>query len=235
MISKSLFLLVYLQYKAFFRNTLRGLKTWRGIFYTIITVGLISLWLSSQIISIIYMQKSKPPFPPETIKMFIPFGLLLYCVMNVVSQFGEKAIYFTPPEISHLFTGPFKRSELLLFKLFSSAINVIFVALMMSFFTMRFSHHFLALFIGAYLCLLFLQNFATLIILLKQIVVGTAYTRVRQSLLTFVGVLFIVGVWQISEQALALGIIESVKVFHESIPGKILLSLFVPFRECYDG
>src|SRR6476660_8693647 len=49
-----------------------------------------------------------------------PLILLLFLLLSVVSNWGEAAIYFPPAEVDFLFSAPFGRRELLLYKLTQS-------------------------------------------------------------------------------------------------------------------
>jgi len=85
------------------------------------------------------------------IRRYGALGLLGFCVLNLILASDERAVYFAPAEIEFLFSGPFRRRQLLLYKMVSGLFSSVLVALLMTFF---FAHHassFLPAFVGLFL------------------------------------------------------------------------------------
>src|SRR5712692_10068425 len=60
---------------------------------------------------------------PDKILTGGPAILIGYCLLNVVLSGGERAVYFSPAEVTFLFTAPFTRRQLLGYKV---AVSLLF-------------------------------------------------------------------------------------------------------------
>ncbi|MGC9329612.1 MAG: putative ABC exporter domain-containing protein, partial [Candidatus Hinthialibacter sp.] len=233
MISPSLVQLLRLRYKSRIRNTLRSLKTARGVLYFSIAAVFFLLWLGPQIMLAFHEQENESQlfFSPDAIEALLPLGLFAYGVMHVIMNLGGRAIYFTPAEIDFLFSAPFHRKELLLYKIFSNAMTLIFTSLFIAVFTFRFTHHFICAAVGFFLMINFMNHFSLAALLIKQIVTGFAYTRFRRIALGAAGLLLAAGCWQVAGYASSIGWIEAMQRFQSSLAGVIMIGVFVPFAK----
>ncbi|MBN2329133.1 MAG: hypothetical protein JXR73_18485 [Candidatus Omnitrophica bacterium] len=233
MISSSLVQLLRLRYKSRMRNTLRSVKTLRGALYFSIAAAVFLLWMAPQIILAFHEQENGNHnlFSTDAIEALLPFGLFAYCLLNVFLNLGEKSIYFTPAEIDFLFASPFHRKELLLYKILSNAMTLIFTSLFIAVFTFRFAHHFICVAAGFFLMINFMNQFSMTALLIKQIVTGFAYTRFRQIVLGAAGLLLAAGCWQMADYASSIGWIEAMRRFQSSLAGVIMIGIFIPFAK----
>ena len=163
------------------------------------------------------------------IESFLPFGLLLLCLSVLVTEISSKAVSFTPGETEFLFPGPFKRRELLLFKLFNSVVSILFMALIISIFIMRFSYHWMACFTGIFLCLIFIHLFSITAAFLRLTVLKHAYTQFRKYFLTTAVLVLAVVLWRTIDWALFWTPLLLAQAIRDSWIGCIVLAPFDTF------
>src|SRR4051794_19338727 len=113
--------LIFLHAKAVARRSVRGMGSVRGAVFLTIGVVAFALWLGSSLIAGAF----RPQTDPSQVRTFFPLWLLAICAMNLVTNAGERAIAFTPPEVDFLFPGPFTRRQLLGYKLLKSAAGAV--------------------------------------------------------------------------------------------------------------
>jgi len=121
-------------------------------------LGVFALWLVS-----LFLTEGTPAYTREKILEYGPVGLLLYCLLNVVSTSGERAVYFSPGEVNFLFPAPFGRRELLAYKLVLSFIFSLPTTLFMTFVFQIYAHSFTAAFVGLLLTFQFMQLFVIVV------------------------------------------------------------------------
>jgi hypothetical protein len=224
--NRALFKLMKLQARAGLRRSLRGVRTARGAAFFAIGLGVFLLWLGPTLISAVTMPRGG--VDPETVREFLPAGLLLACAGALLGS-GDKALAFTPAEVNFLFPGPFSRRSLLGYKTAKAAVGAATVGLLMSFAMRRFAQLWVGAFVGAFLSLMLVHLFTVCVVLIGQTVSAGAYTRGRR-----VALAVIVGVVALSlGPALASGTTADVTTlvhqFALSTPGRILLAPFYPF------
>ncbi len=197
MIHPALPFLIKMQGKSQIRRAIRSLKTWRGRLYFLVGIVVFSLWLGPQIFMAFSSNASEKAAP--YINAFMPFGLLFLCLMALVNELieaGSKVISFTPGETEFLFPGPFKRRDLLKYKIITSTKNLLFIAAFISIFTMRFTHSWLVCYLGILLTLLFVHFFSMTVAFLRLLLLESAYTPSRKRVLTVLGLFLFFGVWK---------------------------------------
>ena len=84
--NRSLWLLLMLTWKGKLRRTLRGLRSPRRAILTLVGLGMITLWLVPA------MMLPHQPADPETLRRFVPLGMLGYCLLAALLSAGEPAI-----------------------------------------------------------------------------------------------------------------------------------------------
>jgi hypothetical protein len=168
--------LILLHAKAVARRSVRGMGTVRGAVF--LTIGAIAffLWLGSSFIGGTFRTQTDP----AQVRTFFPLWLLAICALNLVTNAGERAIAFTPPEVDFLFPGPFTRRQLLGYKLLKSAAGAIVSAAIFSIVFRRYLLSWWAGWLGIFLSLLFLQLFSMSVVLIGETLGERAYTRGRR-------------------------------------------------------
>ena len=102
------------------------------------------------------------------------------------------AVSFTPAEVDFLFSAPFTRRELLLYKLAKTAIGLVFVSAFMSLMMVVNFRWWLAGFVGIMLALAMVQLVGMVAALVGQIVAESVYTRAQKGVLL---ALAVVAMW----------------------------------------
>ena len=160
---------------------------------------------------------------------YLPLLLLGTCLMFVFTSVGERALYFSPPEVDFLFPAPFHRRELLVFKLAKTLIGLIVMALLFSVSFLIYLNSWLAAFVGIGLTLAFMQLLALATAFVGQIVAEHAYTRGRQLILLLIGVLLFAGLAQMLWQTPLQSPAELARSLRGSWTGMVLLAPFEVF------
>jgi hypothetical protein len=172
----ALWLLIGLQARGWLRYLLRSLRTVKGALLALVGLMVFVPWL----LAVFLMPRPSAGVLGLDPRDAGPVLLLLYCFMNVAFSTNERAIYFPPAEVNLLFPGPFGRRELLGYKIVSTLIIGLPMALFMSLMLRDNSSYFLASFAGMLLIVLFMQLFSMALNLLAVSVGARLYTRGRK-------------------------------------------------------
>ncbi len=189
--NRALWLLLGLQLRGWGRNLVRSLGTVKGVLLAAVGLGVFLLWFSSLLLT-----TGTPTYTHDQIREWGPAGLLFYCLLNVVSTPGERAIYFSPGEVNFLFPGPFGRRELLGYKITLQFIFSLPTALFMTFVFQIYAHTFVAAFVGLLLTYQFMQLFVTAVNLAAS-AVGARLFSFGRRVAVLAAVALVLGiVWQ---------------------------------------
>jgi len=165
-IDRSLILLWRLRFVARLRRIRRSLRTPRGIVFFVVGCALFALWLLP---SILGTSIGRPRSDPASVRAFMPLVLLAFTLaMSLLS--GGKALSFSAADVDFLFPGPFSRHQLVLYKIAVTAFAALWVSLLFSIWQMRHATLWIAAFGGIWLCWLFAQSLAMLLVLARQAV-----------------------------------------------------------------
>ena len=126
---RSLLLLMKLRFLAFFRRSKKVLSKPKGIIFTVVTVmvflpSIFTMFMTSGL-------EVKPPL--EQIRRFAPLGLFVLTIVSVMFTAGEQSLYFSPAEVTFLFAGPYKRRQILSYKLFQTVLLCLLSGLFFTF------------------------------------------------------------------------------------------------------
>ena len=172
----ALFKLMRFQARAVWRRMFRGARTPRGATFLVVGIIIFFSWFASTMTSAFLL----PRADPHSVRLFFPPAMLVFCVMTLVTNAGERAVAFTPAEVDFLFPGPFSRRQLLAYKIFRSAYGALFTALIFSFVFLRYAQHWLGGWIAVFLGLIFVQLLAMAVVLIGQTLGEQAFTRARK-------------------------------------------------------
>src|SRR4051812_18369432 len=109
---RSLWLLLLIRGKAWFRRWARNLRSLKGALLAV--VG--SLVFLPMIVSVLVSPRVQTAAQVGAIRRFGPLGLLAYCLLNVLLSSGDRAVYYSPSEVNFLFSGPYRPRQLLVYK-----------------------------------------------------------------------------------------------------------------------
>ncbi len=225
--------LLLLRLRGGMRHRWQELKTLRGVLFLGVTVAVI----------VLLMQQTALPDNPlggavqhdpqrfrTQLALYMPFGLLGACLLTVLTSSGP-AIHFSPPEINLLFTAPFSRRALLLYKMCFYLFGALLSALLITVLVPGFTESLLATFFGAFLVLVFIQLFSAVIGLaghrLKSRIPGVR----RAHMYILSGVLVVVVfVWV---TLFGGNLAEGLRQFQSSLPGRVVLAPFAVFTKLF--
>ena len=176
----ALFFLLRLKFFGFLRRWFRGMKSVKGVVLTLVGLVMFVPWIFSMFFFTI---NATPGFDIQWIRRLAPFFLLAYTVLMLLFATGERVLYFTPPEVSFLFPGPFRPSELLTYKLIGLLSGTIFSSLFFSLTFGRFRGLWVASFLGFFLVLCFYQLLAVIVGLAASTIGALAHNRRRKWLI----------------------------------------------------
>ena len=176
-----------------FRKAGRGLGTRRGALFFLLGLAVFVLWLVPPLVMSVRGEKGNI----ETFQTIMPLGILGMCLFSLMTSAGERAIYFSPGEVEFLFPGPFSRREILAYKLLGTVLNSLLGSLLFSLFVIRFTHSWIAAYVGVVLSMIFVQYFSMAAMIISETMSQRAYTRARKLLLGAVGVVLAMGAGQV--------------------------------------
>jgi hypothetical protein len=181
--------LLRLRFRGALRRTFRGVKTVRGMVFFLLGLGMLLMWLWPQIM-LLFMGRGGNN--PQTLRDVLPVALLGLSLMAIIGGARQEGISFTPAEIDFLFSGPFTRRQLLVYKLASGMMASLIVALFFSIWMLRYASLWLAAYLGTVLALIFVHLLSTMLVLIGQTMAHQLYTRVRKAFSLLIIALLIV-------------------------------------------
>lgn len=206
------------------RRLFGGLRTAKGAVYVVVSFGLLAMWLGPAL----FFGLTQDSSDPALVRNVVPAALLMFCLMNLVSIRAESGIAFQPAEVDFLFSGPFRRRDLLVYKLLGTACGAVGVALLFSLFLMPHVASWAAGFVGAFLGLLFIQLIYLNVSLLAATVAERTFTAGRKVALLATAVALGVGLSVALSRSEA-GVVAVISRFRESWAGSAVLAPFEVF------
>lgn len=173
---EAVMLLYRLQSKATWRRVLRNTKTLKGKLIAIFTIGFLSMMLVPLLL--FYFKPDKAPSFDG--KLYLPFAMFGYFIFSMITSIGDRALYFTPAEVDHLFPAPISRRSLLAYKIFNWLVMSFVMGI---FFTCAAGYHapnLLFAFIGIVTTLFFMTMADMYVSLAGQLFAKKLYTRSRK-------------------------------------------------------
>ncbi len=165
----ALWTLHWLIFRSRLRKIGRGCRTVRGALGLLAVLTMFGFCMAS-----FFIRRSQSPPNPNIVRDYVPLGLLVMCLLNLLFSKPGQGIAFRPAEVEFLFPGPFQRRELLLHRIVGNSLVLLPAGLMFSMFVYPYVTFWLAGFVGLYLALQFVTLF--------QIVVGLLAGSVRERL-----------------------------------------------------
>ena len=216
-------LLWRLQWKAGWRKIRRSARTGKGILRLILTLGLSVLTFGPMVVFLIF--RAKPD--PEVARSFLDTAVFFFTILIVISNGTNAGVFFTPAEVDFLFPGPFRRRDLILYRIGHQTQAALFGALFLSVAPAPFVPSWLFAFLGIALVLQFIQLLSTILSLAISILGQAAYTRLRKWVLAGIVGLIALGMAQTAIDGGVGGGFAVIKEFPTTPVGKIV---FLPFQ-----
>jgi len=215
-------LLLRMQVRARLRKVGRGAKTVKGAVFLCVMLGMFVLWIGPTVAVGLFV----PRTDPSLVRSYLAPGLLGFTLAALFSTGPESGIFFFPAEVDLLFPAPFRRRELLLYRLTGLSLGVLFTALMFSAFLIPHVRFWIFGFCGIALAMAFIQLVPITLTLIISIVGERAYTRGRRIALVATALLLAAAGVQATARQTAGGTIE---FFRQLRSTKIAAGVLAPF------
>ena len=228
--NRALATLLRLNSRAIFRRLLRGVRSWRGALLLLFTLGFFAMAVGPQIFIAITMRgRPEAQHLSGAFAPLAPLGLLGFTLLFVLTSAGEAAVYFTPAEVDLLFSAPFTRRDLLLYKVAKTGVGLVCVSAFMSLMMLVNFRWWLAGFLGLLLSLAMVQLLGMVTALAGQLVGEAAYTRARKVVLLVVAVVVAWGLSQAMGEVQARGLSGGLEALRGSTAFGVLMAPFEVF------
>jgi hypothetical protein len=165
------------------------------------------------------------------IMTFMPLSMLGLSLLTVVMTTGPT-FHFSPNEINFLFTRPFRRRDLILYKFSAYVAGVTLTSVFITLIAPPQTGSALSVFFATLLTLVFVQLNSAVISMTGHAFDGSRFARVRWPatvLLCAIGAAAILYAWVTPD----LGIIDLLSAFRHSWVGSIILMPYIVFAELF--
>ena len=167
----------------------------------------------------------------EQIMTFMPLSMLGLSLLTVLMTTGPT-FHFSPNEINFLFTGPFRRRDLILYKFGAYVAGVTLTSVFVTLIAPPQTGSALAVFIATLLTLVFVQLNSAVIGMAGHTLDGSTLARIRWPatvLLCTIAVVAVLYAWVTPDR----GIIDLLSEFRHSWMGSIILIPYIVFAELF--
>ena len=226
---RSLWLLAKLRFVALVRRWRKNLSGPRGIIMLVITASLLTPYLITVFVS--PNAGLKPP--QEEIRRYAPLGIFAFTVASLLFSGGEQALYYSPAEVTFLFAGPYRRRQLLAFKLITTVLLCLTSAFFFAGMTKAISAKLASGFLGSFALILFLQLLQMVVGLASSTVGVLAWSRGRRLLVTAVVVVVGLAIASVGGDLGGAGPLEALKKVEGSPVAWVVLTPFRWFVNCF--
>lgn len=224
----ALWLLMKLRLRAWFRRIGKSASSVKGALTLAFFTLMISCWMISILANRILNPKPGSGADPAVVHRIGGPGILVFCVLIVVTAGIKPPILFTPAEIQFLFCGPFTRRQLLTYKLLSQFLMTIPFGLFMAIMFRDAAGTYLTAVAGALLIFTFMQLFGLAVNFTASYFSALAYNRFRKIVLFAVlGGLIIGGVLLFQRHSAGGNVIQTLKAIEQQ---PVVHRLLTPFR-----
>ncbi len=227
--NRALLKLIGMLFGASLRRTFRGARSFKGAFLLIFTLFVFGAIIGPSVAVAVFLPRPSLPQFVRWIEPYLPLWLLAISLLVIFGPAGEMAISFAPAEVDLLFPAPFRRFELLVYKVVKLLLGSFFAASIFSLTFLIYVPTWSGAFVGTFLTLVFTQLVSLAAGLAGQIANEHAYTRARKAALYGVGVLLAAGLAQMLFQTPIQSIPEMARSLRGSWTGRVVLAPFEVF------
>ena len=142
--------LLLLRARALVRKMFLGLRSPRRAVLTIITLAFVAVQTSAVLIGT-FAGSDDIPINLGLLATWLPVGLMLFFLVQILSPNSQAVLAFTPPEMQFLFPAPFPRHHLILYKIVGGISVLTLLSLFMSLVALRFGAMWVSAFSGVLL------------------------------------------------------------------------------------
>ncbi|MEP3639844.1 MAG: putative ABC exporter domain-containing protein [Paracoccaceae bacterium] len=162
---------------------------------------------------------------------FMPLSMLGLSLLTVLMTTGPT-FHFSPNEINFLFTGPFRRRDLILYKFCAYVAGVTLTSLFITLIAPPQTGSALSVFIASLLTLVFVQLNSAVIGMAGNAAEGSRFAKLRwpaTAVLGAIGVATVLYAWAMPDR----GIIDLLSEFRHSWIGSIILIPYIVFAKLF--
>ena len=167
----------------------------------------------------------------EQISTFMPISMLAMSLLTVALTTGPT-FHFSQTEINFLFTGPFRRRDLILYKFSAYVAGATLSSALIAVFARDQTGSALAAFIAALLTIIFVQLNSAVIVMAAQTLEGSRLARIRYpviALLIAAVLASLVYAWTAPDR----GFFDLLSAFRHSWIGTVILIPYIVFAELF--
>jgi hypothetical protein len=221
----ALWKLCRLRVRARFRRWGRGLKSVRGVILTFVGLVLFACGMGSVAAQGFLQERADA----SVVQTNLSLGLLAMCLLNLLFSGEGKAIVFSPAELDFLFPGPFRRRDLLIYKLLGTIGTAALMGLIFATGFLRYVTWWVAGFVGIFAAYLFILLFDMTLAMTVQWIGALAYNRSRKLIVLAAAILIAVALLPAARQARTQGLDGFVAGLQSSPAGQVVLAPFNVF------
>jgi len=225
MLPSALYRLMWLRLRGGLRRLGRGVKTPRGAAFFVIGCVLVIFWIASFVLGGTLSHKSNP----ETVRATAPL-YMLGVTLTMLFLSGGKAISFSAGEIDFLFAGPFSRRAIVIYKIMSTAIAALLMALLFSMWLRPHASLWIAAFIGSWFTWLWAQSLVMTVILARQAIAEQRSNMVLRAILAVALMMLMIGIVQIVRPVLGSGGFDLQMLAHSARQSWMARIILAPFE-----
>lgn len=162
---------------------------------------------------------------------FMPLSMLGLSLLTVVMTTGPT-FHFSPNEINFLFTGPFHRQDLIVYKFAAYVAGVTLSSVFVTVLVQPEAGSVLPVFIATLLTLVFVQLNSAVISMVGHVLEGSTFARIKWPAMAFLGAIgapAVLYAWVTPD----LGIFDLLSQFRHSWIGTIILIPYIVFAELF--
>jgi hypothetical protein len=221
--NSTLVLLARLRARAAWRKIKRAVGTPKGALLGLFTLAILGLMIVPNLL----VRRNAGPIA-NNVPFLNPPILFIFWLAITLSGRNAMATAFSLPEVEFLFSGPFSRRQLLVYKLILNSLGPLGTALLMPLFLMSFAIWWPALFAGVWLTFVFIQMTSMLFTLLIDWL-GARFVRWRSIALVAASIVLAASLLQTGALEGGRTPLERLDAFQSAWAARVVLAPF----ECF--
>lgn len=232
---QALFRLLMMRLRGGFRLRLIQLTSLRGLLFFLAFFGIIWLLVVTNSSSSDMGSMSNAALDRQAlsaqISTFMPISMLAMSLLTVALTTGPT-FHFSPAEINFLYTGPFRRRDLIIYKFGAYVAGATLSSALIAIFAQGQTGSALSAFIASLLTIIFVQLNSAVIVMTAQTLEGSRLSRIRYpviALLLAVAAACMLYAWATPDRNL----FDLLSAFRHSWIGTIILIPYIVFAELF--
>ncbi|SMR73056.1 Putative ABC exporter [Aliiroseovarius halocynthiae] len=232
---QALFRLLMMRMRGGFRLRLMQLTSLRGLLFFLAFFGIIWLLVATSGASSDMGAMSDAALNRQTlsaqISTFMPISMLAMSLLTVALTTGPT-FHFSPAEINFLYTGPFHRRDLIIYKFSAYVAGATLSSALIAVLAQGQTGSALSAFFASLLTIIFVQLNSAVIVMAAQTLEGSRLARIRYPVIVLffaAAAASIVYAWTVPDRSL----FDLLSAFRHSWIGTIILIPYIVFAELF--